>query len=103
MLAEKDLWNSLPNDLRSSLETILDRYQRHLMRLEAEVAELRNSLPRLQARLNRRSQSTLRLPSATRPRKGERAAASVLSGSEFEEEGNAYGLQLCESLRERVR
>jgi hypothetical protein len=59
MLSEKDLWYALPSDLQSSLEPILDRYQRHLMILEAEVAELRKALPQLYALLNQQSRTAL--------------------------------------------
>lgn len=62
MLSEKDLWDSLPDDLRKSLETILDRYQRHLMMLEVEVAELKNTLPQLHLLLNQQTGTTLSPP-----------------------------------------
>ena len=65
MLSEKDFWDSLPHDLQSSLEPILDRYQRHLMVLEAEVAELRDVLSQLQGPLNQHSRTTLALPATS--------------------------------------
>jgi len=59
MFSKKDLWNSLPDDLELSLGPILDRYQRHLMMLEAEVAELRNVLPQLHELLSQQSRTVL--------------------------------------------
>lgn len=59
MFSEKDCWNSLPDDLQFSLGPILDRYQRHLMRLEAEVAELRKVLPQLHALLIQQGRTAL--------------------------------------------
>lgn len=103
MLLEKDEWRSLPHDFLSSLEPILDRYQRHLMMLEAEVAELKNVLPEFRSRLGGRSQAAWRPPSATRPCEARRAAASVFNDAECEEEGDAYGSQPRGSLREGVR
>jgi hypothetical protein len=84
MLSEKDFWNSLPDNLRKSLETILDRYQRHLMVLEAEVAELKNALFELRSRLDERSHAPWRPPSATRPCEARQAAVSEFNNAEFE-------------------
>lgn len=75
MHSEKDLWDSLPRALQSSLEPILDRYQRHLMLLEAEVAELKNALPQLQTLLQQRSQTPVTPPSTSiGPRQSRRRA-----------------------------
>jgi hypothetical protein len=68
MLTEKDLLARIPEDLREALGAVLERYQRHLMRLEAELAEMRASLAGSNSHLRRPRLTAVRPASFRRPR-----------------------------------
>lgn len=67
MLTEKDLLNHAPADLRDAIGAVLERYQRHLMRLEAELAEMRADLDEPNFYLGRQRLTAVRSASFRRP------------------------------------
>jgi hypothetical protein len=68
MLTEKDLLNRASVDLRDALGAVLERYQRHLMRLEAELAEMRADLDEPTFYIGRQRLTVVRPASFRRPR-----------------------------------
>lgn len=69
MLTEKDLLDRTPVDLREVLGAVLERYQRHLMRLEAELADMRADLDEPHFYSNRQRLTVVRPASFLRPRR----------------------------------
>jgi hypothetical protein len=64
------LLDRAPVDLRDALGAVLERYQRHLMRLEAELAEMRADLdePNFRISISRQRLTVVRPASFKRPR-----------------------------------
>lgn len=70
MFTEKDLLDRTPVDLRDALGAVLERYQRHLLRLEAELADLRADLDEPNCYGGRQRLTVVRPASYRRPRPG---------------------------------
>jgi hypothetical protein len=68
MLTEKELLDRIPLDLREAFSAVLERYQRHLLIVETEVAQIRDVLAKLHPRLSRPLLTTIRPPSSNRSR-----------------------------------
>lgn len=67
MLTEKDLLDRVPVDLRDALDAVLERYQRHLMMLETELAEMRANLGGPNIQISRQRLTVVRPASFRRP------------------------------------
>jgi hypothetical protein len=84
---DKEVWEQMPDSLREALVAELERQQRHVAILEAEVARMREHTPALTERVTRRTWNVARPPSVNRPRA---VAPSRLLSEINEEEGPSF-------------
>jgi hypothetical protein len=83
MQYDQVLLDQFPFVLQTAITDLLERYQRHLAVLEAEVAQLKEYLPGYQLRMPRPRRTIIRPPSADRPH---RKAAHFRFSSEKKED-----------------
>jgi len=65
---DKEVWEQMPTGLREALVAELERQQRHVAILEAEVARMRERTPAPIEQTTRRTWNVVRPPSVNRPR-----------------------------------